>query len=57
MNTDELNRILYGKLEPGSSIGYHKYETSSEIIYIVSGKGKCLMDDEDSVSFAVVPEQ
>ena len=45
MNTDELGKIIYGKLEPGSSIGYHKHETNSEIIYILEGNGKCLYDD------------
>lgn len=45
MHTDELGKIIYGKLEPGSSIGYHKHETDSEIIYILEGKAKCLYDD------------
>lgn len=31
---DEKNRIIYGKLEPGASIGVHTHETNSEIIYI-----------------------
>lgn len=42
---DQTNRILHGRLEPGSSIGYHKHETNSEIIYILEGEGKCLIDD------------
>ena len=40
MHVDGLNRILHGILPPGSSIGYHTHETSSEIIYILSGTGK-----------------
>ena len=40
MFSDERNRILHGVLEPGCSIGYHTHETSSEIIYILSGTGK-----------------
>lgn len=40
MYTDSLNRILHGILPPGSSIGCHTHETSSEIIYILSGAGK-----------------
>ena len=36
---DGLNKILYGKLEPGSTIGMHCHDTSSEIIYILSGCG------------------
>ena len=39
MHVDGLNRILHGILPPGSSIGYHAHETSSEIIYILSGTG------------------
>ena len=44
---DGVNKIIYGKLEPGSTIGYHKHETNSEIIYILEGNGKCLYDDEE----------
>ena len=40
MHVDGLNRILHGILPPGSSIGYHTHETSSEIVYILSGTGK-----------------
>lgn len=47
MYTDELGKLLYGKLEPGSSIGYHKHETNSEIIYILEGSGKCLYEGEE----------
>ncbi len=41
---DEKNRIIYGKLIPGASIGVHTHETNSEIIYILEGKGKVLYD-------------
>ena len=44
MHVDERNRILHGILPPGSSIGYHTHETSSEIIYILSGTGRVLCD-------------
>lgn len=46
MRVDELGKILHGVLEPGSSIGLHTHETSSEIIYILAGKGKVLCDGE-----------
>ena len=42
---DENNRIMRGRLEPGCSIGLHTHDTSSEIIYILSGTGKVLYDD------------
>lgn len=45
MFSDERNRILHGVLEPGCSIGYHTHETSSEIIYILSGTGKVKVED------------
>ena len=44
MFVDERNRILHGVLEPGCSIGCHTHDTSSEIIYILSGTGKVLCD-------------
>lgn len=47
MRVDERNRILHGILPPGSSIGYHTHETSSEIIYILAGTGRVLYDGGD----------
>jgi len=44
MYTDPQNKIMRGRLLPGASIGMHTHETSSEIIYILSGKGKILYD-------------
>ena len=44
MYIDDSNKIMYGKLEPGASIGLHKHETSSEVIYILQGTGKVLFD-------------
>jgi len=40
MRVDELGKIMRAALEPGSSIGLHTHETSSEIVYILSGTGK-----------------
>ena len=54
MRVDELGKILKGVLDPGSSIGYHTHETSSEIIYILSGRGKVKYDGgEEPVSAGV----
>lgn len=44
MYTDELGRIMRGTLPPGSSIGLHIHDTSSETVYILSGTGKVLYD-------------
>lgn len=46
MFTDERNRIMYGRLIPGASIGIHTHEGNSEIMYILSGSGKVLYDGE-----------
>ena len=45
MHTDELGKILYGRLEPGSSIGMHTHETNSEITYILSGTASIVYDE------------
>lgn len=44
--SDALNNIMCDKLEPGAAIGYHKHETGSEIIYIISGEGIVRYDNE-----------
>lgn len=45
MYTDDMTKIMLGKLPAGASIGYHKHETNSEMIYILDGMAKCLYDD------------
>ena len=45
MLVDERNKILYGTLIPGASIGYHCHDTSSEMIYVLSGSGKMITDE------------
>ena len=42
---DGVNKIMRGCLMPGCTIGYHTHETSSEVIYILSGDARCLYDD------------
>jgi len=43
---DELGKIMRGKLIPGATIGLHVHDTSSEVIYILSGAGKVLYEGE-----------
>ena len=43
---DDNNRIILGRLAPGSSIGLHRHEESSEMIAIVKGRGKVLFAGE-----------
>ncbi len=40
-------KIMRGHLKDGATVGYHKHETSSEIIYILGGSGKVLYDDTE----------
>ena len=42
---DGVNKIMHGTLEVGCTIGYHCHETSSEMIYILSGDARVLNDD------------
>lgn len=42
---DGLNKIMYGRLDVGCTIGYHAHEGNSEIIYITRGTARCLYDD------------
>lgn len=49
MFVDERNKILKGKLAKGSSIGLHRHEPSSEIIFILSGQGKSVCDGVEEI--------
>ena len=52
MFVDEKNKILRGKLVPGATVGMHRHIPSSEIIFILSGKGKSICDGEEELLFA-----
>ena len=52
MFVDEKNKILRGKLVPGSSIGLHTHDTSSEIIFVYAGQGKMICDGKEELLFA-----
>ena len=45
MRRDDDNKIMLGRLIPGASIGRHTHENSSEIVYVLSGRGKAWYDD------------
>ena len=45
MFNDGKSKILRGLLAPGCSIGMHTHKSNSEVIYVLSGSGKMLMDD------------
>jgi len=42
---DGQNKIMRGRLDVGCSIGLHKHESNSEIIFILSGEARCLYDE------------
>ena len=50
--SDGLNQIIRGKLAPGASVGMHRHDTSSEIIFIVAGKAKFIIDGKEETLFA-----
>lgn len=52
MFVDEKNKILKGKLVPGATIGVHRHVPSSEMIFILSGKGKAVCDGVEEFLFA-----
>lgn len=43
--SDELCKIMRGRLIPGASLGLHSHDASCEVIYILSGTGRILYDD------------
>ena len=46
MFDDNDNKIMYGRLIPGASIGLHTHEGNCEIIYILKGHGTALYNGE-----------
>ncbi len=49
MFDDGSAKIMRGRLEPGASIGLHKHEGNSEIIFVLQGEGTMLYDGEIEV--------
>ena len=50
--TDGQNKILRGRLIPGASVGTHRHETSSEIIFLLQGQAKSICDGKEEILFA-----
>ena len=48
---DGSAKIMYGTLEPGASIGLHRHEGNSEIIYVLAGVGTMLYDGEEELLY------
>jgi len=49
---DGQNKILLARLVPGATVGVHRHETSSEIIFILSGAAKAICDGKEELLFA-----
>ncbi|MCQ2607368.1 MAG: cupin domain-containing protein [Bacteroidales bacterium] len=45
---DDKNKIMRIRLTPGASIGLHKHEGNSEIVYVLQGSGNVLYDGKNS---------
>lgn len=46
---DAVNKIMKVTLAPGASIGMHKHEQESEIVYVLQGTGKAIYDASEEV--------
>ena len=46
---DGMNRVMLGRLPAGSSIGMHTHETNSEIMHVLSGTARVIMDCETEI--------
>lgn len=49
MYMDEQGKIISCSIHVGGSIGLHKHETSDDINYVLSGKGKAICDGQEEV--------
>lgn len=49
MFIDNNVKIMKVMLEKGVSIGSHTHKTNSEIIYIISGIAKCILDGKEEI--------
>lgn len=44
MHTDDMARIMQGRLVPGASIGLHTHAEDCEVIFFLEGSGKMICD-------------
>ena len=49
MYNDGKTKILRGLLAPGCSIGMHTHETNSEIMHVLAGTARVIMDGETEI--------
>ena len=46
---DGMNRVMLGRLPAGSSIGMHTHETNSEVMHVLGGTARVIMDGETEI--------
>ncbi|MDD3363127.1 MAG: cupin domain-containing protein [Hespellia sp.] len=49
MFMDKQGKIIPCRIHKGGSIGMHKHETSDDINYVISGKGKAICDEQEEI--------
>ncbi len=49
MHDDGKCKIIYGRVEPGCTSGYHLHEKNAEIIYVVKGCVRFNYDGADEI--------
>ncbi len=49
MHDDGKCKIIYGRVEPGCTSGYHLHEKNAEIIYVVKGRVRFNYDGADEI--------
>lgn len=49
---DGQNRVMLGRLPVGASIGMHTHATNSEVMHVVSGRARVVMDGAEEVAVA-----
>lgn len=49
MYMDEQGKIIPCTIHMGGSIGLHRYETSDDINYVLSGNGKAVCDGKEEI--------
>lgn len=45
----DQGKVIPCSIHPGGSIGLHKHETSDDINYVLSGKGKAICDGQEEI--------
>ena len=52
MHDDGKCKIIYGKVDPGCTSGYHVHEGNAEVVYVISGSIGITYDDGEETCHA-----